>query len=176
MTAAVRRKAIWADEGFTLLEVLLVVAIVGTVASIAVPGLFKARAAANEASAIGTGRSIVEAQAAFSAVCGRGGYAEAMDQLAAEGYVPPDLVPTDGDETVKSGYSHLLTFSDFSNPGPTDCMGRTTTSDYYWSAVPTTPNLGTRSFATTAEGAIWQDTTGVEIVEPVGSGEEVPIQ
>ena len=44
--------------GFTLIELLVVVAILAVVAAIALPALIRARVAANEASAIGSLRSI----------------------------------------------------------------------------------------------------------------------
>jgi prepilin-type N-terminal cleavage/methylation domain-containing protein len=68
--------------GFTLIELLVVVAILAVVAAIALPALLRARVAANESSAIASLRSIHSAQGAYSTICGMGGFAQTLGDLA----------------------------------------------------------------------------------------------
>jgi prepilin-type N-terminal cleavage/methylation domain-containing protein len=64
--------------GFTLVELMLVVATIGIVASIAAPSLSRARAAAVEVSTIGSLRMMNTAQASYAASCGGGSYAPSV--------------------------------------------------------------------------------------------------
>ena len=56
------------EQGFSLIELLIVVAIIAIIAAIAVPSMLTARMAANEASAIQGCRTIGSAEVAYAAV------------------------------------------------------------------------------------------------------------
>ena len=138
--------------------------LLGIVAAIAVPGLLRARMAANEAAAIGSMRSILSAQASYASAAGSGGYATRLATLATpcpgtgQGFIASDLAQ---DPSVKSGYTVMLQ-SAGADPGPLDCNGVPTESDFYATAEPVKfENTGVRAFSASATGTLYYTATGV---------------
>ena len=97
---------------------LISIAVVVIVARIAMPGLSRARITANESSTISSLRSILSAQAAFSASCGNSFFSPSLARLgvppltsreAGNGFIAADLA---ADPVTRSGYTIVIT------PGP----------------------------------------------------------
>jgi type IV pilus assembly protein PilA len=138
------------------------VAALGIIAAIAVPALLRARMAGNEAVAIGSLRSVLSAEAAYSA-SGGGGYATSLATLVkpcpnmSQGFITPDLGQ---DPSRKSGYFINLESAEAA-AGPHDCHGAPTEMDFYATAVPQQFNTtGRRAFSTSAAGTIFVDDSG----------------
>ena len=85
------------EAGFTLIDILFTLAVIGTLSTIAMPGMMRARSQANTAGVIGSLRVINSGQLSYAITCGSGFYAPTLATLGAaaagttHAFVPPDL-------------------------------------------------------------------------------------
>jgi prepilin-type N-terminal cleavage/methylation domain-containing protein len=162
------------ERGFTLIEILIALGIMAVIAAMAVSQLIRARASANEASAIASLRAIGSGQIAYANSCGRGAFAIQLPTLAQPmpgttmGFLSPDL--TSAPSVMKSGYTTTMAAGAGAVNAEPDCNGTATQTGYYASAVPNLYGLhGLRSFGMGAAGVIWQEYAATAPAEPFGA-------
>jgi prepilin-type N-terminal cleavage/methylation domain-containing protein len=107
-------------KGFSLIELLVVVAVILIIAAIAIPNFISSRMRANEASAVQSLRNICTAQMVYSTTWGVG-FADTLPKLSGGGVVVDQnsagLIDSVLAAGLKSGYVFTLT------PGATDSNG-----------------------------------------------------
>ena len=156
------------QKGFSLIELLIVVAIILIIAAIAIPNLMRARIAANESSAVGSIRNLITQEIAYqSTYASTQGYAPAIINLGpppgssacAPGFVPSSISaclidgvlsgadPVSAGQAVKSGYGFEAIGSNPTAAGQNQ--------SFTAAAVPVTFNQsGTKDFCAFEDGVV----------------------
>jgi prepilin-type N-terminal cleavage/methylation domain-containing protein len=145
------------SKGFSLIELLIVVAIILIIAAIAIPNLLRSRIAANQASAVGSLRTLNTAEITYSSTYNVGFSATAayLAPPATAGANPTSTAAGLIDSVLaagaKSGYSFVY------SPGPSDSTGRINV--YSFTGTPITSSTGTNFYYTDQSGVIRQNST-----------------
>lgn len=143
------------QKGFSLIELLIVVAIILIIAAIAIPNLLRSRMAANEASAVGSLRTINTAEVQYATTY-QTGFSTTLAKLgpaATASSTTADLIDSVLASTIKSGYSFSY------SKGTPDSQGNV--NQYGITATPVTTGVtGQRVFFTDQSGVIRANATG----------------
>ncbi len=157
------------QKGFSLIELLIVVAIILIIAAIAIPNLLQARVAANEASAVASLRTINTAEISYNSSYPTVGFAPTLTALGGTNCDAPDqngacLIDSVLAAGSKNGYT-------FNSTG----LGSAPAGGYFSVAMPNSGG-GNRSFCSTENGTINYDPSGSAIADHDSCQALTPLQ
>src|SRR5262249_43025592 len=149
------------DRGFTLIELMVVLAILAIVLAVAFTEYRNMEARGNEASALSSLRSIAAAQWEFALTCGHMKYAVALPALGqpapttGEAFLSPDL--TAGEAIEKSGYLIRVAGKPLNDAAPA-CNGAPVADGYAATADPLKPGTsGVHYYGVNADRVLYLD-------------------
>jgi type IV pilus assembly protein PilA len=158
------------QEGFSLIELLIVVAIILIIAAIAIPNLLRARMAANESSAVGSIRTINTAMITYNSTYPTVGFAANLATLG--GTAPCTPLQTNAcliDSVLSGGTKSGYTFAATGAGGPP-------ATQYYAKAVPVTLNqTGIRSFCSFEDAVVRVQPTGANVASEAACQALLPL-
>src|SRR5215469_5086568 len=151
------------QKGFSLIELLIVVAIILIIAAIAIPNLLKSKMAANQSGAAATIRTINSGEATYSTVCPQVGYSATLQELFTGALCTAGANIVDGIVGSANGQKSGYTFVEAGAAGPVAGVNTTYTD----SATPIT--LGT-----TGQNQYCSNQAAVIYFDPAGAACAVP--
>jgi type II secretory pathway pseudopilin PulG len=160
------------ESGFTLIDLLFVIALIGLLSTLAIPGLMRARNAAQSASALGTIKLVNSAQLSFAITCGLGFYSPDFQTLgdpppaSPDAFLPPEM--SAGPTFIKSGYLFSMAGTGLAG-APASCNGLgagSAATGYAIIGNPLDTTPPARYLGSNADGTIWEDTASFMATMP----------